>query len=76
MVNNVRDIYDAVKRAGVEPFLPIYTSSVWRTDCMDERTQFMVLDPEDYLLRFSQVDGQRSVEKADIERLNKIHSNV
>ena len=74
LVNNVRDIHDAVTRAGVQPFLPMYTSSVWRTDRMDERTQFMVLDPDGYLLRFSQVDSDRPIVASDIEKLERIHS--
>ena len=74
MVSNVRDIHEAVTAAGVHPFLALRTSSVWRTDRMDERTQFMVLDPDGYLLRFSQVDSHRPIAASDIEELERTHS--
>lgn len=61
MVNNVREIHARVIAAGVQPFLELHTTSIWRTDRMDARTQFMVLDPDGYLLRFAQVDSHRAV---------------
>ena len=71
MVDNVREIYEAVLLAGLEPFLKLHTTSIWRTDRMDERTQFMLLDPDGYLLRFAQVDSHRAVERSDIEELER-----
>ncbi len=62
LVNNVRRIHDAVRSADVKPFIDIYTKSYWRTDRMDERTEFAVLDPDGYLLRFSQVDSHRPID--------------
>jgi len=62
LVNNVREIYDAVMSAGLNPFVDIYTKSYWRTDRMDERTEFAVLDPDGYLLRFSQIISQRPID--------------
>jgi hypothetical protein len=38
---------------------------------MDTRRQFMVLDPDGYLLRFSQSISTRSVTAADHESLNQ-----
>jgi len=74
MVDNVRDLYTRVLAAGVQPFLELHTSSIWRTDRMDKRTQFMLLDPDGYLLRFAQVDSHRPIEEFDIERLERVHS--
>lgn len=62
LVNNVREIFDAVMSAGLKPFVDIYTKSFWRTDQMDERTEFAVLDPDGYLLRFSQIISQRPID--------------
>ena len=62
LVNNVREIYEAVVSADLKPFVDIYTKSYWRTDQMDERTEFAILDPDGYLLRFSQVESHKPIE--------------
>ncbi len=62
LVNNVRLIHDAVRSADLKPFVDIYTKSYWRTDRMDERTEFAVLDPDGYLLRFSQVESHSPID--------------
>jgi catechol 2,3-dioxygenase-like lactoylglutathione lyase family enzyme len=69
LVNNVCDIHDAVTSADLKPFVQIYTKMYWRTDQMDERTEFAVLDPDGYLLRFSQVNSHRPIVQADIDKL-------
>ena len=38
---------------------------------MDERTEFGLLDPDGYLLRFSQVKSQRPVEQTDLDELDR-----
>lgn len=75
MVKNVRQLHEKMVASGVQPFLKLHTASIWRTDRMDERTQFMVLDPDGYLLRFSQVDSHRPIQQSDIDRLNRVHAN-
>ena len=74
IVDNVREIHQTVLSAGYVPFLALETRFIWRTDRMDERTQFMVLDG--YLLRFAQVDSHRSIEQTDIEELNRTYGNT
>jgi len=76
MVNNVREIHTGVLSAGLETFLELHTSSIWRTDRMDERTEFMVLDPDGYLLRFAQVDSYRPVKQSDINELDRLHNKA
>ena len=71
IVENVREIHAAVLSAGLKPFLELHTASIWRTDRMDERTQFMLLYPDGYLLRFAQVNSYRPVEQSDIEELER-----
>ena len=61
MVEDVRNHHDRVQRAGIEPFLALHTASYWRSDRIDERTQFAVLDPDGYLLRFAQTDSHRPI---------------
>jgi lactoylglutathione lyase len=65
MVNNVNDIHGRVVAAGHKPFIELHTKWYWRTDRMDERTQFGVLDPDGYFLRFVQVNGHRPVTEQD-----------
>lgn len=70
LVEDVRALYDAVLSAGHEPFVALHTLWYWRTDRMDERTEFGLLDPDGYLLRFSQVMSHRAVEQADLDALD------
>ena len=69
LVADVMSLHDKVIEKGIVPFMALQTSMIWRTDRMDERAQFMVLDPDGYLLRFVQVLSHRPVEPADIEEL-------
>ncbi len=71
LVDNVREMYDSVLSSGVKPFVELHTKSYWRTDRMDERTEFGLLDPDGYLLRFSQVDSHRPIERSDLDDLDR-----
>ena len=73
LVDDVREKYDVILAAGMKPFVELHTRSYWRTDRMDERTEFGVLDPDGYLQRFSQVESHRPVEQFDIDELDKKH---
>ena len=53
-VNNVNELHNAVRQAGLTPFVELYTMTYWTNHGMDERTEFALLDPDGYLLRFSQ----------------------
>ena len=53
-VNNVHEIYQTVTKTGFKPFVDLYTMTYWTNHGMDERTEFGLLDPDGYLLRFSQ----------------------
>ncbi|MGI9410931.1 MAG: VOC family protein, partial [Hyphomicrobiaceae bacterium] len=70
LVADVTSLHDRVMGNGVAPFMALQTSTIWRTDRMDERGQFMLLDPDSYLLRFVQITSHRAVELADIEKLD------
>ncbi len=69
LVADVAGLHDRVVATGVEPFMALHTATIWRTDRMDDRAQFMVLDPDGYLLRFVQVLSHRPVAPADIHSL-------
>ncbi len=71
VVKNVRQIYQAVRCSGVKPFVEIYTNDYWRTDRMDKRKEFAVLDPDGYLLRFTQILSDRPIEQSDLENLGR-----
>ena len=62
LVDDVRSLRQRLTQAEVEPFVELYTKSYWRTDVMDERTEFAVLDPDGYLLRFTQVESQTQID--------------
>lgn len=69
--DDVRDMYEGVLSAGGKPFVELHTRWYRRTDRMDERTEFGLLDPDGYLLRFSQVKSQRPVEQTDLDELDR-----
>ena len=71
MINGVQELYDRVVSRGTQPFLKIQDVEIWKTDCMDTRRQFIVLDPDGYLLRFSESLKQRPVEKSDHDALDQ-----
>ena len=73
MVDDVQYLYERLVSKGIKPLLDLYTSEVWKTDCMDTRRQFIVLDPDGYLLRFSQSVGTRPVTQADHATLNRLY---
>ncbi len=73
LVEDVRAMYNRLLSAGVKPFVELHTRWYWRTDQMDERTEFGLLDPDGYLLRFSQLDSHRPVEKSDLDQLDGKH---
>ncbi len=61
LVSDVRPLYASVTSAGIKPFVDIYTKDYWRGDRIDQRTEFAVLDPDGYLLRFSQVESHKPI---------------
>lgn len=58
LVEDVRALRERVRRAGIEPFVELYTTAYWRTHQTDERTEFAVLDPDGYMLRFTQIESE------------------
>ena len=62
MTYDVRGLHARVTRAGIAPFVALHSASYWRTDRIDERSQFAVLDPDGYLLRLAQTDSHRPAE--------------
>lgn len=64
-VPEVRGLYERVLAAGVKPLVEIYEDEIWKTDCMDRRRQFLISDPDDYVLRFAQSIGTRPLDPAD-----------
>lgn len=73
MVDDVQYVYDRLLLKGIKLFRDFYTSEIWKTTCMDTRRQFMVLDPDGYLLRFSQSVSTRPVTEADHKSLNQYY---
>ena len=69
-VSDVERIHEAVRAAGYETFVDLHTHWYWRSDVMEERTQFGVLDPDGYFLRFAQVKRNREVTEDDHRRLD------
>jgi catechol 2,3-dioxygenase-like lactoylglutathione lyase family enzyme len=61
LVDNIHDLHEHVVNAGHDPFVVLHTKWYWRTDRMEERTQFGVLDPDGYFLRFVQMNRHRLV---------------
>lgn len=74
-VPNVDQIYGTVLSRGIAPLVEIYQDEIWKTDVMDTRRQFLISDPDGYVLRFAQSLGSRSVNPTDSERLNALYGS-
>jgi len=59
--NNVDDLYERVVKAGAKIFLPIEEKWYRANDSELGNRQFIVLDPDGYMLRFAQNLGTRKV---------------
>lgn len=70
MVPDVDGLYEAALGRGAEPLVEIYEDDIWKSDCMDTRRQFMVSDPDGYVLRFAQSLRTRPVEEVDRKKLD------
>ena len=71
LVEDAQDLYEKILANGINPFVEIYTKDYWRNDRMDKRLEFAVLDPDGYLLRFSQIISNRPIEQSDLDKLDK-----
>ena len=76
MIKGVQELHDRVVAAGTQPFLALHAVEIWKTDRMDSRLQFMVLDPDGYVIRFSETTQHRPIEPKDIEDLDKKYGPV
>lgn len=70
MVPDIDGLYVAVLSRGTRPFRTIYDADIWKTDCIDTRRQFMILDPDGYVLRFAQSLRTRPVNATDHKKLD------
>ena len=71
LTKNLKKIYESALSVGIKPFVKLHTSCYWRTDRMEERTEFGLLDPDGYLLRFTEVGSHRSIEQSDMDTLDE-----
>ena len=71
LTDDIQSIYQSALFADIKPFVDLHTKWYWRTDRMEERTEFGLLDPAGYLLRFTEVGSHRSIEQAVINTLDK-----
>ncbi|MBT7671989.1 MAG: glyoxalase [Proteobacteria bacterium] len=58
-INDVQSFYDKLVSDGIFPFVDLYTIWYWRPDCMANHKEFALLDPDGYMLRFSECIGNR-----------------
>lgn len=57
MVEDVRVLYAACEGAGASIFLPLETKAYQRRDDTVPQTQFVVQDPDGYLIRLAQIEA-------------------
>lgn len=62
--NKIDTLYDCVQNTGANIFLPIEEKWYRANDIELGKRQFIVLDPDGYMLRFSQNIGKRDVKKS------------
>ena len=71
LIEDAQELYERILAKGVKPFVEIYTKDYWRTDRMDKRKEFAVLDTDGYLLRFTQIMSHRPIGQSDLDNLDK-----
>lgn len=69
LVPAVDALYERVLSRGAEPLVDIYEDDIWKSGCMDTRRQFLISDPDGYVLRFAQSLKTRPVEPEDERKL-------
>lgn len=74
MVPDANGFYEMVLARGVKPLVEIYEDEIWKTDCMDTRRQFLISDPDGYVMRFAQSIRTRPVDPEDERKLNAQYS--
>ena len=57
--NNIDELYEQVLKANAHVFLPIEDKEYRANDILLNNRQFIVLDPDGYMLRFTQEIGRR-----------------
>ena len=71
LTKNLKTIYESTLFVGIKSFVELHTGRFWRTDRMEEWTEFGLLDPDGYLLRFTEVGSHRSIEQSDMDTLDE-----
>ena len=66
-VDDVQNLHDKLVSKGVKPFVETYTIWYWRPGCMENYMEFAILDPDGYMLRFSERIGSRPHEPNDAD---------
>ena len=64
-IKDVQTYYDKILSSGIQPFVDLYTIWYWRPDCMANHKEFAILDPDGYMLRFSECIGRRPIDPDD-----------
>lgn len=70
MVPDVDALYERVLSQRANPLVEIYQDEIWKTDCMDTRRQFLISDPDGYVVRFAQSLRTRPVKPDDERKLD------
>lgn len=65
--SNVDELYDSVQKAGANIFLAIEEKWYRANDIEIGNRQFIVLDPDGYMLRFAQDLGERKQDKVYVK---------
>ena len=71
LTEDLKIINESALSLGIKPFIEVHTSWYLRTDKIEERTEFGLLDPDGYLLRFTKVGSHRSIEQSDMDTLDE-----
>ena len=64
-IDDVQAFYDKLISSGIRPFVDLYTIWYWRPDCMANHKEFAILDPDGYMIRFSERIGSRPIQADD-----------
>lgn len=68
-VDDVQSVYNMHILKNIKPFVDLFTVWYWRPDGMAKHKEFAILDPDGYMLRFSECIDRRPIKPSDEDHM-------
>ena len=68
-VLSIVSVYNMHILKNIKPFVDLFTVWYWRPDGMAKHKEFAILDPDGYMLRFSECIDRRPIKPSDEDHM-------